>query len=30
MLLKMGYSKGAAAEALKQSNNDVNLALEVN
>ena len=29
MLLKMGYPRGASAEALRQSNNDVNLALEV-
>lgn len=29
MLLRMGYPRGASAEALKQSNNDVSLALEV-
>jgi hypothetical protein len=30
MLLGMGYPKGASAEALRQANNDLNLALEVN
>ncbi|KAK6165392.1 hypothetical protein SNE40_022327 [Patella caerulea] len=29
MLLNMGYRPGAAAEAIRQANNDVNLALEV-
>lgn len=29
MLVGMGFPKGAAAEALRQSNNDVSLALEV-
>lgn len=29
MLLGMGYPKGASAEALRQANNDLNLALEV-
>ena len=28
-LVAMGFQKGAAAEALRQSNNDPNLALEV-
>ena len=28
-LIAMGYGKGAAAEALRQANNNLNLALEV-
>ena len=28
-LVSMGYSKGAAAEALKQANNDIQQALQV-